>query len=427
MRRQVVRVAVVAVTVALALLAVPLAIATRVAFFADELGELERDALAAAVRVSPEFAAGDPVELPVPSSDARIGLYDLSMRLRAGAGPDPADGPTRRAAAGAVVQEQASGDLVVAVPAYSTESVVGVVRAASSGREVWNRVFLAWLALLGAALVAFGSAVFVARRQARALAAPLESLSRTARAVAAGDLAVRAAPSGIDEIDQAAATQNAMVDRLVQLLQRERDFTANASHQLRTPLTGLQLGLEAAATLPEADLRAAVEEALEQSRHLDRTIEDVLRLARPGPGVPYRGQTCPAAELLARVARRWHWAFARDGRRLTVTNEPGTQSLLLPATAIDQILDVLLGNAREHGRGTVEIRLRETGPATAIDIIDEGTVTAGPDVLFHRGATTGTGAGIGLSLARDAAEILGGRLTLTSSAPATFTLLLPPS
>ncbi len=425
MRRRVVRVAVAAVVVALVLLALPLALGVRASFFADERGELERDALAAAVRVSPQFDSGDPVELPAPRSDARVGVYDIAMRLRAGSGPDLADAAARRATGGEVVQEQAGGELVVAVPVYNAERVIGVVRASAGSRGVWNRVFLAWLALLGAALVALGAAVIVARRQARALAAPLESLSRTARAVADGDLAARAGPSGIDEIDQVARAHNTMVRRLAHLLQRERHFTANASHQLRTPLTGLQLGLEAAATTPGADLRAAVEEALEQSRHLDRTIDEVLRLSRAGPQPAVPTATQPAGELLDRAERRWHGTFAQDGRRLNVTVESGTGTLGVPGRAADQVLDVLLDNARKHGRGTVDVTLRDASGAVAVDVIDEGTLTAGTEVLFRRGASTGSGAGIGLSLARDVAETVGGRLTLATAAPTTFTLLLP--
>src|SRR5882757_3980422 len=245
MRKRVVRVALWAVTVALVLLAVPLAVAIRASFFTEEHGELERDALAAAVRVGPQFATGDAPELPAGQSDGRLGVYDLTLRLRTGTGPATADATTRAALAGTVA-DHTGGDIVVAVPVYNGERVIGVVRTSTDAQSVWNRVLLAWAALLGAALFALGVAVLVARNQARALTAPLEALSGTSRAVADGDLTARAGTSGIAEIDQVALTHNDMVQRLAHLLQRERDFTANASHQLRTPLTGLQLGLESA-------------------------------------------------------------------------------------------------------------------------------------------------------------------------------------
>lgn len=81
--------------------------------------------------------------------------------------------------------------------------------------------------------------VVVARHQARARTRPLEALAATAAKVTDGDLTARAAPSGIAEIDQVAATHNDMVERLDGLLRHEREFATHASHQLRTPLTGL--------------------------------------------------------------------------------------------------------------------------------------------------------------------------------------------
>ncbi|MGW3624244.1 sensor histidine kinase [Streptomyces sp. NPDC000880] len=425
MRQRVARVALVAVLVALVLLAVPLAVVIRASFFDDERGELVRDAMAAAVRVSPQFVAGDPVELPRGQPEGQLGVYDEALRLRDGTGPGTADTATRRATDGIVVQQQTGSELVVAVPVSNDERVIGVVRASASTQSVWNRVLLAWGVLLGVALVALGAAILVARRQARALTAPLEALSRTSRAIADGDLTASAATCGIAEIDQVARAHNAMVQRLAHLLQHERHFTANASHQLRTPLTGLQLGLETALTRPGTDLRVTVEEALERSHHLQRTIDEVLQLAIAEP-VTFAGATFqPVGELVERAEHRWHGSLAQDGRRIEVTLDPATATLLVPGRTTEQILDILLDNAHQHGRGSVRMTLRDIGGALALDIADEGTLTLAPKSLFERGTTTGPGEGIGLSLAADLAEAIGGRLSLTQAEPTRFTLLLP--
>ncbi|MFI1094836.1 sensor histidine kinase [Streptomyces sp. NPDC020917] len=424
MRQRVVRVAVAAVLIALVLLALPLVVGIRYAYFADERGELERDALAAAVRVSPQFTAGDPVELPRPAEGTHVGVYDAALRLKAGSGPPTADVTARRAAADATVSEHTGGQIVVSVPVTSNEQVIGVVRVATDAQIVWNRVLLAWLALLGVVAFALGVAVLVARRQAALLSAPLEDLSAACVATASGDLSVRAAGSDIAEIDQVARTQNAMVAELARLLQQGRHFAANASHQLRTPLTGLQLGLETALATPGADLRAASEEALAQCAHLRHTIDEVLRLAKADQGLTDT-VTRSASDVMDRVEARWHGAFADEERRLAVTLQPGTEDLPVPERTAAQILDVLLDNARIHGTGRVDVTVRETGGALAIDVADEGTVPMSSTALFERGATTGDGTGIGLSLARDLAEAAGGRLTLASSRPTVFTLLLP--
>jgi signal transduction histidine kinase len=425
MRQRVVRVALTAVLVALGLLAVPLALAIRSSLYAGQRDALERTALSAAVRVSPDYIAGDPVELPAPHPGERLGLYDPRPGLRAGTGPATGDTAVRRALKAEVARTGTGGELVVAVPVSHAERVIGVVRAASPVSEVRNRVLLGWAALAGTCALALTVAVLVARRQARALAAPLEHLSRHCRAVTAGDLTARAAPSSIAEVDQVARTHNEMLHGLTELLRHERDFTANASHQLRTPLTGLQLTLEAGLDRDDADLRPVLREALDTSRRLHRTVEEVLRLARTHglhrPPVPDR----PARRLLREAEEHWHGTFARDGRRLACAAADVPEEVLVPGAPVAEILGVLLDNARVHGRGTVRLTARDLGDALAFHVADEGTVAADGALLFERGHTGGSGSGIGLALARDLALSLGGRLSLARPSPATFTLLVP--
>ncbi|MFI0187549.1 sensor histidine kinase [Streptomyces sp. NPDC017086] len=98
----------------------------------------------------------------------------------------------------------------------------------------------------------------------------------------------------------------------------------------------------------------------------------------------------------------------------------------VPGGPVAEVLGILLDNARVHGQGTVRVAVRDLDDALAFDVSDEGTVPGDPARLFDRGHTgSRPGTGIGLALARDLAISLGGRLSLTSRAPATFTLLLP--
>ncbi|MFE2065196.1 histidine kinase dimerization/phospho-acceptor domain-containing protein [Streptomyces sp. NPDC059467] len=427
MRQRVVRVALTAALVAVVLLAVPLALAIRSSLYADQRDALERSALAAAVRVSPDFVTGDPVELPEPPSGGRLGLYDPQLRLRAGSGPRPGDTPVRQSLEGAAVRGRAGADLVVAVPVSHAEKVIGVVRASTPADAVRDRVVTAWTLLLGVAALALTVAVLVARRQARALAAPLEDLSRHCRAVTEGDLTARAAPSSVAEIDQVSRTHNEMLHSLAELLRHERDFTANASHQLRTPLTGLQLALEAGlAQDDDARLRPVLAEALATTQRLHRTVDEVLRLSRSRETARTTAGTIAVRQLLRETEERWHGVFAQDGRRLECAGQDAPADVRVPGGSVSEVLGILLDNARVHGRGTVRVAVRDLEDALALDVSDEGAVTGEPSRLFDRGRTGDVhGTGIGLALARDLAVSLGGRLSLTSRHPATFTLLLP--
>ena len=425
MRQRVVRVAVVAVAVALVLFAVPLAITIRSAFFTQERGELERAALAAAVRVGPQFATGDQVELPATEADTSVGVYDMKFQLRAGRGPTVADPVTRGAIRGVVADGQMGSDLVVAVAVSSAEDVVGVVRASVAMGVVWGRVIVAWLVLAALAVGSLIVAILVARRQARLISEPLEALSVASQRVADGDLTARAELSAIPEIQSLAQTHNAMVSRLTMAIESERHFSANASHQLRTPLTGLQLGLEAALQNPAADLPSVLSDATMRVRDLQRTVDEVLALARLGPGQWLAAEPRPIGATISEVERRWHGPLAGEGRRLLVTLEPEVTAIEVPASLATQILDVLIDNAFRHGRGTVTLTAREMSETLAVDVEDEGSIAIAFPALFHRGTSGGGGHGIGLELARSMAEASGGRLLLTRRSPATFTLFLP--
>jgi signal transduction histidine kinase len=431
MRRRVIRVALAAALVSLVLVAVPLAIGIRISFFADERAELERAALAAAVQVGPDFTGTDPVELPPSTTtDGQVAVYDRTLELRAGTGPRVADGPTRAGLAGKVVQGQSGGSLVVAVPVASSEQVIGVVRASSPISGVWTRILLAWLAVLGGAVVALLIGVAVATWQARRLSAPLESLARISDAVAAGDLSARAEPSGVAEVDILAHAQNTMVERLSHVLDHARHFAADAAHQLRTPLAGLRLTLETAQTDPAADARLAVDDALRRTGELQRTVHDVLELSRlPAEGP--RGPLGTISELFTETEHRWHRLLAERGRRIVFTVEDLVVRRVVPLAICRQVLDVLLDNACTHGRGIVRVTAHDVLDTTAVDVEDEGSITTDGPGIFVRGSRggngqgSGTGSGIGLALARNLAESIGSRLVLASSSPARFRLLVP--
>jgi len=430
MRRRLDRLAATAVTTALVLLLVPLMAAVYALAFDAESREVEATALAAAVRVGPQYLTGDPVDVPDEEPGGRVGLYDLAGNRRSGEGPVRADAGTRRAGAGGLVRERVRGQVVASVPVTSDERVIGVVRAAEDASAVWWLVLGGWALLLTAATLSMAVALTLARRQSRRLIAPLERLRDTARSIAtqggspAGVASLPVAetgPCGIPEIDDLARVQADMVGAISAQLTREREFAANASHQLRTPLMGLQLGLEAALDGPTDRVAAAVREALGRAGRLSDTVDQVLAAARPGTQEP-PGRRVPVAELVRATERRWHGALAAQGRRLVLGDGVASARTAVPERVL-QVLDVLVANAAAHGRGRVSVTVREVVDGLALEVADEGRLTADPARVFARGV--GSGTGIGLALAREVAESVGGRLVLMFTDPTTFGVVLP--
>ena len=348
-----------------------------------------------------------------------------------GEGPDRGDATVTQALAGSTASnDDYDGELVVAVPVTEGTRVTGVVRAAGDYGGVRLRIAGTWVLMLGLDAAAIATTWLVARRQARRLAAPLEDLSRTAQQLGGGDFSVRARPSGIPEIDSAGESLNSTAARLGELVRRERAFSADASHQLRTPLTGLRLGLETAMDSPGADLRVAMGAAIDAADRLERTIEDLLTLRRDPPR-----DTTPldVEELTRELEDTWAPVLRAGGRALRVDVGSGVPASTAAAAAVRQVLGVLVDNAVRHGAGTVTVTVRDAGGALAFDVADEGP---GVDVDAPRpdrppgtgsgsGLGSGGGHGIGLALARELAEAEGGRLRLSRPSPPVFSLLLP--
>ncbi len=415
-----------AVTVALLVFAAPLAVLTWTSLRSEERGELERAALAAAVHVGPQFTAGDPLDLPSTEPDTIVTVYDARGRRAGGPGPDTGGPLVAQAASGVVASDQAGGQLVVAVPVVSAEHVIGVVRAAAPVSLVWQRALLGWSILATLAAGALAVSVLIARRGARRLTEPLGKLSAVSARITDGDLAARAEPSAIPEINNVALAHNAMVDRLTHLLERETHFSADASHQLRTPLSALLLELDAARVTPPELLPPVLARTEEQIRGLAQAVDTILDLARKRPR-HWLGTapTQPLGQVVDAAGARWHGRLARAGRRLIAQTRPDIATHPVPAALVTQVLDVLTDNALRHGAGTVTISARDAAGTVAVDVSDEGTLRADADAVFARGASGGDGHGIGLALARTMSEACGGRLIATRRTPTTFTLYLP--
>lgn len=228
---------------------------------------------------------------------------------------------------------------------------------------------------------------------------------------------------GVAELDDAADALNATAERLGQMVTRERAFSTDASHQLRTPLTAARVRLESTLASPSKDRDEAMRDALGDIDRLEETVESLLALARD---TEPNDVAIDLAAVLADVEERWHGILAAAGRPLRMDPDVSAGDARGSASAVRQILDVLVDNALHHGAGTVTITTRDLPGAVAVDVRDEGPGADRPqEQLFERRSPDATGRGIGLALARSLAEADGGRLVVAASElGSTFTLLL---
>ncbi len=425
MRTRIVGLAVLAAVLAIALFGVPLAGGVLKYSKSNERTKLLLGADAAAAAVSADVLRGKmPTDLRDPNDGTHLAVYvDRGLRIL-GTGPEGGDPAVYAALHGEISNNDLNGELVVAVPVTHDTDVIGAVRAASPVAAVYRQVALVWLGMLGLGGLAIGMVWLVARRQARRLARPLEELSEAARRLGQGDFSVRTTPADIPEIDSVGSALNSTAGRLDAMLARERSFSADASHQLRTPLTGLRLRLEAALEHPGQDLRHAITDGIAAADRLEQTIEELLALARDTRSSNSTPLDLPS--LLDEIEVGWHDRLAAQHRALHVAVDPLAPVSLASTAAVRQVLTVLLDNAATHGSGTVSVAVRNAADALAIDVSDEGSgITAPEPELFTRRSRLADGHGIGLALARSLAEAEGGRLRLTRPAPPTFTLLVP--
>ena len=246
--------------------------------------------------------------------------------------------------------------LVTSVPVLSGGRAAGAVRVSQSVEAVDRAVRRAWIGLALIGLLVLGLGLLAGSVVAGQIARPIRRLDRAARRVAEGELSTRAAVEGSAEQQSLAGTFNDMTARLERLVRSQRDFVADASHQLRTPLTGLRLRVEAArGESREPAVDEELDAALEELDRLALMIDELLQLSRAGERTT-AGERLALPELATRAAQRWTAAAAERDQRLTATADGGGAAWLSREDA-DRILDALVEKRarllarRQRGRG----------------------------------------------------------------------------
>jgi signal transduction histidine kinase len=309
--------------------------------------------------------------------------------------------------------------LYVAVPVASQGRIYGAVRITYPTSTVDARVRRVWLALAGVAAVVLGVVALVGLALARSTTRPLRALEQATTVLARGQLGVRApADRGPPEVRRLAAAFNDMAARLGRLLEAQRVFVADASHQLRTPLTALRLRLEnLEATMPPTtaeDLGAAVAE----TGRLARLVDGLLVLAR-AEAAPGRREVVDLAAVVADRQAAWVPLAAEHQVELTVHPGPAVLVWAVPG-ALEQVLDNLLANAlRAAPAGSqVHLRMARVGGWVELHVTDQGPGMPTDqrqrafDRFWRGPASDRDGTGLGLAIVRQLLEASGGTADL---------------
>jgi signal transduction histidine kinase len=318
-------------------------------------------------------------------------------------------------------------DIMAAAAPILDEGLQGSVRVTTSVEDVSDNVRRITIALLVVGLTGLLAGMIIAYALASSLARPLTRLAETARKLGRGDLSARATDvEGASEIEALGHSFNDMASRLQRTVEAQGEFVANASHQLRTPLTGMKLRLESAlADASSDDMRSQLTAA---DGEVDRLAETVTRLLTVARQVEEGGPTAidlgPAA---ARAAERWRERAEALGASLEASG-PGGRGLANPHD-LDQALDNLLDNAIAYAPGPITLEVGGDGNRVFIAVGDQGPGIR-PDerdrvterFFRGKGAPPG-GTGLGLTIARELTERWGGTLTVSEQTRGTRVMI----
>lgn len=406
MRRRLINSTLAVVLVVIAVFGVSLVIVETRTISSSAQESVDSEAVRLVSIVESRLVGGEPVNpdiLAQQSGAKRYALIEIPGRppIEIGARPD-----------GSVIRGTADGKRGEQVTVEESRSTI----AAEVGRT---------LLIIGAvALLAVIAAVLLAVRQANRLASPLTDLAETAERLGSGDPRPRHKRYGVPELDRVADVLDASAERIARMLTAERRLAADASHQLRTPLTALSMRLE---EIAETDDPATVKEeahiALTQVERLTDVVQRLLtnsRDPRTGSAIAF-----DLDEVVKQQIEEWRPAYRSAGRAIVRSGKVGMRAVGTPG-AVAQVLAALIENSLMHGGGTVALRTRVTGNQAVVEVTDEGPGVP-PDLgarIFERTISGRNSTGIGLAVARDLAEADGGRLELLQQQPPVFALFL---
>ena len=306
----------------------------------------------------------------------------------------------------------------------SSPDGVKVTVMISARNAIRSIVRVSGLFLLGI-LVSLVVGWALAARFSRRLSAPLIYLSAQAEQIGSGQVRARVKPSGIEEIDLVQEELQRTGEKMARRLAAERQLAADASHQLRTPLTALSMRLEEIEMIStEEEVQEEARSCLEQIERLTTVVTELLDTNKRHASAT---EAIDVLEVFNTQREEWEEAFEKADRVLRFTDE-ADMPILADEAKIAQVLATLIENSLRYGAGTTWVHARNStnSRGVIIEVSDEGE---GVDAelapyIFKNGVSGHGSSGIGLALAKDLIETMGGRIELTQTVPPVFTLSL---
>jgi signal transduction histidine kinase len=382
--------------------------------------ELERAAQHTLAELPSDVSTTRNVDLPRLGDNLSVAVYRPDGSLLSGKGPRVADPVTARAK-GVETNGVDGSSRVHGLPVINNEHLDAIIRVAEPASETTDRNRNDLLILLAFDVAAVGVAALVGWFVASRLARPVRAIRDDAVRLGDGDFSIEPHQSGVAELDETAEALSETAGRLEAMLARERAFSADASHQLRTPLAALRLAIETEVLDPRPDRQAVLDDAIGEIDRLEVTVATLLDLARDRPLTRSR---LDVTAFTAGIHHRWSGPVADRGRSLRCEVR-GRVEARVSRPVLEQIVEILVGNAVDHGCGRIKVVISMSGENLDVTVGDEGTIDRDAAQLFVRRDPEATGHGVGLFLARSLAEAEGGRLVVTHTSPTTFRLILP--
>lgn len=299
-------------------------------------------------------------------------------------------------------------------------AVVGAVRITQSMDAVDQNVRHVTLGVIAIGVGGLVAGLILAVALSASLSRPLRRLADVAQRFGSRDLSIRAgAVRGPAEVTQLAAAFDRMAERVEAGVRAQDAFVANASHQLRTPLTGMKLRLEAAiADTQDDEMRRELVAAEGEVDRLSAIVTGLLAMAAGGE--TERAALVDLRDLAERAGDRWRAPAARTRTRLTVAGGPARA--IVHATDVAQILDNVLDNALAYAPGPVEIATGHDDGRVWVAVRDHGhgmpeeTRARVTERFYRAPGSAGAGSGLGLAIASELAARDGGALAIESAA-----------